>query len=71
MIRLLPFTALLMLTATAAGAPTPGSDAKAKVVLYAAVGPELTLAENPASAAPKPTPLPPPQQCLAGSDSIA
>ena len=42
MIRLLSFSAFLMLTATVAGAQTAASGAKSKVVLYAAVGPELT-----------------------------
>ena len=42
MIRLLPFSAFLMLTATVVGAQTPAADARAKVALYAAVGPELT-----------------------------
>ncbi len=43
MIRLLPFSAFLVLTPTVVGAQTPDSDARAKVVLYAAVGPELTM----------------------------
>ncbi|MEX2262962.1 MAG: beta-propeller fold lactonase family protein [Bryobacteraceae bacterium] len=42
MIRLLSFSAFLMLTATVVRAQTPASSAKAKVALYAAVGPELT-----------------------------
>jgi 6-phosphogluconolactonase len=41
-IRLLPFSACLMLTATVVRAQTPDSSAGAKVALYAAVGSELT-----------------------------
>src|SRR6185295_1420984 len=41
-IRLLSFSAFLTLTTTVAGAQTAPSGAKAKVLLYAAVGPELT-----------------------------
>jgi 6-phosphogluconolactonase len=41
-IRLLSFSAFLTLTATVIGAQTAPSGAKAKVALYAAIGPELT-----------------------------
>ena len=42
MIRLLLFSVFLMLTSTVLHAQTLASDAKARVALYAAVGPELT-----------------------------